>query len=405
MLRNHIKYLLILIGLGLLAVLYEDYYLGIIFLTVVALPIVMIGLLSYLYLKISVEFVSVVHIANKGQKIPISVQLNNPTIFPIPNLLIYLTYKNKYTSKVSKIKFAFSIDAKTKTTVVCNLSSEYSGNLEISLQAIRIYDYFKMFSFHKKIEQDIKVAVLPFYYELIGNEILSHSQRLVESDYYSAVNGGDDPSEVFAIREYREGDRPQRIHWKLSSKLNQLMIKEFSDPLNCSIILFVDLSIPEGENTLFFMDALLECALSLSYSYLAEKLMHYFAWYDESLGTCRRLRITQEKDLFEAIDGLFRACPYTKKVDAMSAYQAEYTNDQYSDLIFVTGEISSERMNSLFVLKAVTRQVIYVNDPYEKAEDQLFPEEILLLSREMGIDLLFIDTNNVKRDMEEQRLA
>jgi hypothetical protein len=405
MLRNFIKYLLILTGLGLLAVLYEDYYLGIIFLTVVALPILMIGLLSYLYFKVDVEFVSVVHIANKGQKIPISVQLNNPTIFPVPNLLIYLTYKNKYNSQVTKIKFAFSIDANTKTTVVCNLSSEYSGNLEISLRAIRIYDYFKMFSFRKKMEQDIKVAVLPFYYELTGNEILSHSQRLVESDYYSAVNGGDDPSEVFAIREYREGDRPQRIHWKLSSKLNQLMIKEFSDPLNCSILLFVDLSIPEGENILFFMDALLECALSLSYSYLTEKLMHYFAWYDESLGTCIRLRITQEKDLFEAIDGLFRACPYTKKVEALSAYQAEHTNDQYSDLIFVTGEISSERMNSLLVLKAMTRQVIYIKDPHEKPEEQFFPEETLLLSKEMGIDLLYVATDNVKRDMEEQRLA
>jgi len=402
MLRNYIKYLLLLIGLGLLAVLYEDYYLGVIFLTAISLPFLMILLLSRLYHKVTVEFVSVVHIANKGQKIPISVQLNNPTIFPIPNLLIYLTYKNGYTSQVSKIKFAFSIDGNTRTTVVCNLCSEYSGNLEISLQAVRVYDYLKMFSFRKKMKQEIKVAVLPFYYELTGNEMLSHSARLVESDYYSNVKSGDDPSEVFTIREYREGDRPQRIHWKLSSKLNQLMIKEFSDPLNCSVLLFVDLSIPEGENTLSFMDALLECALSLSYSYLSERLMHYFAWYDENLGTCIRLRITQEKDLFEAIDGLFRAGPYEKMTDALSAYLAEHTNDQYSDLVFVTGEISSERMNSLFLLKAATRQVIYMNDPLEKQEDQFFPEETLLLSKEMGIDLLFVDIHNVKRDMEEQ---
>ena len=49
----------------------------------------------------------------------------------------------------------------------------------------------------------------------------------IESDSYSTIKGGDDPSEVFAIREYREGDRLQRIHWKLSYETKSANDKGF----------------------------------------------------------------------------------------------------------------------------------------------------------------------------------
>jgi uncharacterized protein (DUF58 family) len=376
---------------------------GIIFLTLAAMPFLLFALLSYLYGRITAELVSVVHVAGKGELIPISIQINNPSIFPVSNLKIYLTYKNAYSPQRNKKEFTVSLDGNTKTAVIFNLLSEYAGNLEITLKGIRIYDYMKLFSLKKKLKGELKVAILPYFHELPENDIINRHARLIESDYYSPVKSGDDPSEVFEVREYREGDRLQRIHWKLSRKQDQLMIKEFSDPLNCSVLLFVNLSIPQGDTMLSFMDAILECALSLSYSFLIKGQMHYFTWYDEGHGACRRIRVVQERDLFEAVDGLLQATPYTESTDALSAYLAEYSNDQYTNLFFVTGDVSEPRLDSLSILKAFTKQMIYVCD--NTIAEQAMSEDAIQRYDEMGMGFWSVDTHNVKKGMEQLRLV
>ncbi len=276
---------------------------------------------------------------------------------------------------------------------------------QISLKGILVCYYLKLFSLRKKRKGELKVAVLPYFYELPENEISYSHTRIVESDYYSPYKSGDDPSEVFSIREYREGDRPQRIHWKLSRKQDQLMIKEFSDPLNCSVLLFVDLSIQKEDNVLTFMDSLLESALSLSYTFLSKGQMHYFSWYDEGHGVCKRIRVVQEKDLFEAVDGLLQARPYTDTTDAVSAYLAEHPNEQYSNLFYVTGAVSGHQLDSLSLLKAHTMQMIYVSDIAKQTRESYLPVEVLKRSGEMGMGLWSVDTQNVRRDMEQLRLG
>lgn len=413
MLRNKIRYLVLLGSMGLLSILYNQYIMGILFLTILILPVILFSLLFYTKLRITAELVTNVHVANKGEMIPISVQLNNPTIFPISNMTIYLKYKNAYSPKQFKKNFSVSLDRRTNTSILCNILSEYAGNLEISLKGIRIFDYIKMWSLRKKSRGEVKVAILPCFHEIIEDYLTNPNSRVVESDYYSTVKNGDDPSEVFAIREYREGDRPQRIHWKLSVKQNQLMIKDFSDPLNCSVLAFVNLCVPPGEDALVYMDALLECALSLSYSFLMKRQIHYFSWYDEKHGACKRIRVVQEKDLFEAADGLLQSLPYSQKTDALADYLAEHPNDQYTDMFYVTGELSkAERLDSLLMVKANTKQIIYISDfnhilnAYDDSQykAQIIPGDYMQRLSEMGIGLSAVDINNIKTDMEQLRL-
>lgn len=405
MLRNKVRYLLFLLSLGLISILYNQYYMGIILLTVIAIPFLLFGLLCFIYGNIRAELLSVVHVVNKEEAIPITILLNNPTIFPVANLKIYLSYKNAYSGQRFKKTFTVSLDGRTKTTIVCNLYSEYAGNLEISLKGVRIYDYLKLFSLKKRLSGELKVAVLPYYYELPDSGMVIRDSSIIESDSFSTVRSGDDPSEVFAIREYREGDRPQRIHWKLSRKQNQLMIKEFSDPLNSSVLLFANLGVSQGENTLRVMDCLLECALSLSFSFICKGQMHYFAWYDMAHGACRRIRISKEKDLFEAVDGLMQAVPYSDTTDAMAAYLAQYPNDQYTDLYFVTGEVSMSGLNTLSAVKTNYRQIIHVSDHEKLPTTQTLTAELERLSQEMGINMWPVNIMNVKNDMEQLRLS
>lgn len=52
---------------------------------------------------------------------------------------------------------------------------------------------------------------------------------------------GNDPSEMFDIREYVPGDDIRSVHWKLSSKTDTLILREPSDPSHYSLVVLIDL--------------------------------------------------------------------------------------------------------------------------------------------------------------------
>jgi hypothetical protein len=401
MFRSKLRYLMLLASVGLLLILFNKYYIGMIFITVVMMPFFLFGLLSYCYGKVRAELVCITHVAGKDGKIPVSIQLINPTIFPLSFLKIYISYQNAYAPTKFKKTICVSLDYKTKTSVIFHMTSQYAGNMEITLEGIRIYDYMKLFSLRRKLENKIKVAILPSYYELEDHQILQRNIYMTENDNYSPDRKGDDPSEVFDIREYREGDRLQRVHWKLSMKQNQLMMKEFSDPINCRELLFINLNDGMGDFLLQSIDSILEGALSLSYSLIMKRHAHYLAWYDVEHRICRRVCVCKEKDLFDAVDGLLQAKPYKESVDVMSVYLAEHLHEQYSELFFISNNISVPHIESVSEVKAYNRHVIYMHGDSNQDFSRMVEEEMQKSYKDIGVKVYSMLMGNVKNGMEQ----
>lgn len=101
-----------------------------------------------------------------------------------------------------------------------------------------------LFSIKKKSDINsifCRVAILPdARVNTIENEFQSGIED--ESLEYSKRVSGDDPSEIFDIREYREGDRIRRIHRWLSEKHDTIIIKDFGEPIVSKVLILVDFS-------------------------------------------------------------------------------------------------------------------------------------------------------------------
>lgn len=52
---------------------------------------------------------------------------------------------------------------------------------------------------------------------------------------------------MFDIREYVPGDDIRSIHWKLSSKTEDLIVRQASDPSHYNVILMPDLGLRQRE--------------------------------------------------------------------------------------------------------------------------------------------------------------
>ena len=120
-----------------------------------------------------------------------------------------------------------------------SILSPRCGKLSVDILQIEVCDLLGLFRRKWPVNAHAGTLVLPACFEP-QIELSAPDTPDIESDEYSALRPGDDPSELFGIRDYREGDRLKSIHWKLSEKYDRLMVKEMSLPVAQSILLLLD---------------------------------------------------------------------------------------------------------------------------------------------------------------------
>ena len=166
-----------------------------------------------------------------------------------------------------------------------------AGSHEVELIKLRVYSTLGLFSMTKKCKDFGSILVLP---EIHSTQIvLTESTRnfMGDADVYDEFRPGHDPGETFEIREYREKDKLQSIHWKLSAKTEDLMVKETSHPKACSVVLLLELNKVDGKLAEEYIAAYLELISSISFGLMDRKTPHFIAWLSKETGDVRRIRV------------------------------------------------------------------------------------------------------------------
>ncbi|MCI9153071.1 DUF58 domain-containing protein [Lachnospiraceae bacterium] len=188
------------------------------------------------------------------------------------------------------------------------LDSRYAGTVEYQLDALVLYDLLGIFCRRVLLKKQRTIGIMPPF-ELMPLEITRRTREfLAEADEYSTEKKGDDPSEVYQIREYRPPDSIHSIHWKLSAKEDHLMVKEHGFPMGCVVLLWIRLPLADTDSKSF--NRLLEQAASLSVTLLEEKCIHMAAWFEEKSGRVIKWRVSTAESVYEWIWRLLSTEPF-----------------------------------------------------------------------------------------------
>lgn len=344
MVIKKVNYILLIVISGIFAILYNEYITAIIFIVIVLLPLVLLLITEHIKFKLEMTLETTAPITQKDELLNLSISLKNKTIFPVTRVDIYLLYYNEYIKEEETIKIKASLDRGKTQRILCKISSSHCGNIMIKIKKIYIYDYFYIWKLKKKKNQEIKIGVIPNITEGSSEIIESGSDLIIEGDCYSKHKAGDDSSEVFSVREYIDGDRLSRIHWKLSYKKDNLMVKEFSQLENPSVILLLDLPYGvERKELLNYTDALLETILSISYSYIIKGCFHYLAWWDSISSQVKKVDINNVEDMYSGLDSLLKVKLLSKSqsvlLESIESYQQQYTR-----MVYITSLIKEEEL-------------------------------------------------------------
>lgn len=87
-----------------------------------------------------------------------------------------------------------------------------------------------------------------------------------ESDNESVSRAFEDATLPTDVRAYQPGDELKKVHWKLSMRRKELLVRVYEQPMRTGALLLVDCAPPEGEGeaALCARDAICEAAASLA---------------------------------------------------------------------------------------------------------------------------------------------
>lgn len=211
---------------------------------------------------------------------------------------------------------------------------EYAGNYVFELQKIRIYDLTGLFFWDKKMNRKGKrrhcsVQVLPEL-QSVAVRISERTRNFYgDADTYDDFRPGDDKSEIFEVREFREGDRLQSIHWKLSAKSEQLLVREDSQPLSCALVFFLENQVAGRykRNMLRRAECYLSVAASIVFSLMDVSCPHYVAWYSGSRQDIVRIRVDDEESYYLFLSCYMEDCYGKAPFTLTKLYEEKYRYD------------------------------------------------------------------------------
>ncbi|MBQ7108085.1 MAG: DUF58 domain-containing protein [Clostridia bacterium] len=291
---------------GIFVIMYVDSLSLLMFIVTLALPLFLFLLLAVarIFTRITVEAPDPITV--KGQSVSVKINLKNLSFISLPTMRATITYQGAFSSEDEKTEITFPLHALTNQTSSFDINSEHVGVVKVTLDNIYMYDYFRLFRFKYKINKHYEITFLPEILP-ISMDIRQNTLLGVDSDVFSKSKKGDDPSEVFAIRDYVGGDKLNRIHWKLSSKQDTLMVKDYSLPINNSITIIPELAAEDNEKLLSDIDAVIETTFNLSNFLCEAEIVHHICWFDPKTSRSFDEEIKNTDDMFATM-GLMLAC-------------------------------------------------------------------------------------------------
>ena len=268
-------------------------------------------------------------IAEQGEEVPICVWIQNRSSFPAG---VKVTLFIKYAGENKKIKQTWRVylGGRKEETFSKETFAQKCGKMKMELGKITVSDWWGGISFPKKVREQERILVMPKPCPV--NLTVSHKTKWfpIESDEYATDRSGDDNTEIYEIREYRNGDRLQKVHWKVSAKQDDLYVKEYSYPLGAGVLILLEGG--KSENTPSFLMGV----VSVSMAMLEKKCPHYIAWKMKEDPFIQRRLIKDEESFYQFLTEFLEIETNLLETDMEERYRYQYRNAIYSSIIIFT---------------------------------------------------------------------
>ncbi len=267
--------------------------------TMLLLPVVSAVYTLVIYLRFKYDQELDKRFVTKGDKVNFIFSISNEDYFIYPYLKVFFYGSNTIFENQFQVR-NFSLPPLTGRNYAFELQCNYRGNYEIGISSVELEDFFGLFKFRYKVSEPKYVTVYP--------RIVILEKFALKTDFmseaHSMLNSRDeDMTTVSDVRKYQYGDNLKRIHWKLTARAQELMVKKFQSTSETNTLMLLDMqknNYAVGEN-LIIEDKLVEAAVAVLYYCLYKWIPVELVFFSDTLHSIQAKNHLMFNEIYETL--------------------------------------------------------------------------------------------------------
>ncbi|MDR1042939.1 MAG: DUF58 domain-containing protein [Clostridiales Family XIII bacterium] len=336
MTRDRLTYLLLLAGVLILHIMLVDYISYVIVIFFILLPPVSLLLTAAFCRGSTVSLRVGVASAAKGEDVSVELRVKTTAVISV-RTKIDLVIRNELTGEVTNEAFVLAA-GRRGGVLAQSVSFARPGKISLRIERTGVYDPLGMVCLrtNRANREGAGLLVMPDVVSPVhvSGGGISHD---TENDGLMQVVKGDDPSELYDIREYQHGDRVTRIHWKLSERTGRLLVKEFGRVVAGDALIMFDLNCagPGGAEE---ADAILTALASVSASFLEAGVACDVEWYGARGNALNRDHIERAADRDTIMASILSESGLTSEPFVLKSKLRASGRNSYSKVIYLCSQ-------------------------------------------------------------------
>lgn len=244
---------------------------------------------------------------------------------------------NHVTGEKNNEVFDVAVNGRTTESIPFHLESIYCGKISIKLENMQFYDFLGFFSTLVNSQEETHIYVLPDTFPIamnLINHLIDHEDQDVDSLSKTRANHG----ELTGIKEYVIGDNLKQVHWKLTSKFDEMIVKELTESIDQSLLILLETSIVDGEvkDKSDVADAIMEAYISISRSLIDNEQIHRIGWFDHEMNQTRIEHISSHDQITQLLPSLLTLTKQTDSYSTIDHYVQSIEYYPFAQIIYVT---------------------------------------------------------------------
>lgn len=311
----------------------------------------------------------------KGDMLEYRLEVHNDLYFPVAYIKLYYDSIDSLLNG-SQATATLSLTPRSHSERMESIHCRYRGRWPVGVKKAEIRDIFGLvtirldmnrFLSHKPISLLVRPRVLHLSH-------LPMRRKNDEGPMETAPRHSDDVAMLADIRKYHPGDQMKRIHWKLTARQREIMVKNYEETSLPDLLLYMDTKLkPMGQvDRLNLEDTLVESATAVVHHLLQNYMPTSLIFYSD-----KRMHLHGSRpEHFQSFYSVLSEMPFDGKWAAEDVLM--------NDLKLVT------HAGNLFLITSTI-------------SDKLFDLLMLMSSSGMNITMVFVHEHEEPGDMAVKR--
>lgn len=241
-----------------------------------------------------------------GELVFLQLELNNSGWYPVLDVRLDLCLANRFFQTESEVTVAMPLRMRGSSVAEIPVEVRDMGHFVMECRQISFQDLFGMMHLETRQDAACEFFAIP---EPEQAERLDVSGYLGDaSETEESRNKGSDYAEVSDIREYIPGDRIRDIHWKLSAKQGEWMVKERVAVAGSEMVLLINFPLDKAAAT-----KVIQYVLALEMLFSERQMPVCLLCWNQTDFAFEEYRCVGRPQMEEALQEIFRT-PVSRRI-------------------------------------------------------------------------------------------